>query len=225
MKKTRRINDHMTMYVLDSREDWLKARGQRVGGSEATAVLGLNPYMSNTDLWRIKTGQRAAEDISAKPYVRYGHDAEPLLRELFKLDFPELEVGYIDNNLFVNSRYPWAHASLDGWLRDREGRTGILEIKTTEILQSMQREKWNKQVPDNYYVQLLHYMLVLEADFAILKAQLKYDFDGNIYLGTRHYYFDRVDVEEDLRILEARERDFWNHTQSGIQPATILPEI
>ena len=121
MKKTRRINDHIIMYVLDSREEWLKVRGQRVGGSEAAAVLGLNPYMTNTDLWRIKTGQRAAEDISAKPFVKYGHDAEPLLRELFKLDFPELEVGYIDNNLFVNSRYPWAHASLDGWLRDREG--------------------------------------------------------------------------------------------------------
>lgn len=225
MKKTRRINDHIVMYVLDSREEWLKARGQHIGGSEAASVLGLNPYQTNTDLWRIKTGQRAAEDISAKPYVRYGHDAEPLLRELFKLDFPELEVGYTENNLFVNSRYPWAHASLDGWLRDREGRTGILEIKTTEILQSMQREKWNKQVPDNYYVQLLHYMLVLEADFAILKAQLKYDFDGNIYLGTRHYYFDCVDVEEDLRILEAHEREFWKHTQEGTQPATILPEI
>ena len=185
MKKTRRINDHITMYVLDSREEWLKARGQRVGGSEAAAVLGLNPYMSNTDLWRIKTGQRAAEDIGDKPYVRYGHDAEPLLRELFKLDFPELEVGYIENNLFVNSLYPWAHASLDGWLRDREGRIGILEIKTTEILQSI----------------------------------------GDIFLQTRHYWLERSDIEEDLRILEEHEREFWNHTQKGTQPATILPEI
>ena len=205
MKKTRRINDHITMLVLDSREEWLKARGQRVGGSEAAAVLGMNPYMSNTDLWRIKTGQRAAEDISTKPFVKYGHDAEPLLRELFKLDFPELEVGYVENNLFVNSRYPWAHASLDGWLRDREGRIGILEIKT--------------------YLQVLHYLMVMEADFAVLKAQLKYDFYGDIFLQTRHYWLERSDIEEDLRILEAHEREFWNHTQKGTQPATILPEI
>lgn len=225
MKKTRRINDHITMFVLDSREEWLKARGQRVGGSEAAAVLGLNPYMSNTDLWRIKTGQRAAEDIGDKPYVKYGHDAEPLLRELFKLDFPELEVGYVENNLFVNGRYPWAHASLDGWLRDREGRTGILEIKTTEILQSMQKEKWKDQIPDNYYLQVLHYMMVMESDFACLKAQLKYDFYGDIFLQTRHYWLERSDIEEDLRILEAHEREFWKHTQEGTQPATILPEI
>ena len=225
MKKIRRVNDHITMYTLDSREDWLKARGQHIGGSEAASVLGLNPYQSNTDLWRIKTGQREAEDISGKPYVKYGHDAEPLLRELFKLDFPELEVGYVENNLFVNSRYPWAHASLDGWLRDREGRTGILEIKTTEILQSMQKEKWNKHIPDNYYCQLLHYLLILEADFAVLKAQLKYDFYGNIVLQTRHYWVERSDVSEDLRILESREREFWEHTQKGTQPALILPEI
>ena len=102
------------------------------------------------------------EDISDKPYVRYGHDAEPLLRELFKLDFPDYKVGYRDNNLFLNSRYPWAHASLDGWLEDPEGRTGILEIKTTEILQSMQKEKWKDRIPDNYYLQVLHYMMVMK---------------------------------------------------------------
>ena len=221
----RQINDHIVMLELGSRDEWLQARGKRIGGSEASAVVGLNPYMSNTDLWSIKTGRREAEDISDKPYVRYGHDAEPLLRELFKLDFPDYKVGYRDNNLFLNSKYPWAHASLDGWLQDPEGRTGILEIKTTEILQSMQKEKWKDRIPDNYYLQVLHYMMVMEADFACLKAQLKYDFYGDIYLQTRHYWLERSDIEEDLRILEAHEREFWNHTQSGIQPATILPEI
>lgn len=39
-----------------------------------------------------------------------------------------------------NEKYQWAHASLDGELTDQDGRKGILEIKTTNILQSMQRE-------------------------------------------------------------------------------------
>ena len=89
----------------------------------------------------------------------------------------------------------------------------------------MQKEKWNKHIPDNYYCQLLHYLLILEADFAVLKAQLKYDFYGNIVLQTRHYWVERSDVSEDLRILESREREFWEHTQKGTQPALILPEI
>ena len=221
----RRINDHITMLELGSRDEWLQARGKRIGGSEASAVVGLNPYMSNTDLWSIKTGRREAEDISDKPYVRYGHDAEPLLRELFKLDFPDYKVGDVDNNLFLNSRYPWAHASLDGWLEDPEGRTGILEIKTTEILQSMQKEKWKDRIPDNYYLQVLHYMMVMEADFACLKAQLKYDYDGDIYLQIRHYWIERQDVENDIRILSEKEEEFWHHMQNGTRPATLLPEI
>ena len=221
----RQINDHIVMLELGSRDEWLQARGKRIGGSEASAVVGLNPYMSNTDLWSIKTGRREAEDISDKPYVRYGHDAEPLLRELFKLDFPDYKVGYVDNNLFINSRYPWAHASLDGWLQDPEGRTGILEIKTTEILQSMQKEKWKDRIPDNYYLQVLHYMMVMEADFACLKAQLKYDYDGDIYLQIRHYWIERQDVENDIRILSEKEEEFWHHMQNGTRPATLLPEI
>ena len=221
----RQINDHIVMLELGSREEWLTARSGRIGGSEASAVVGLNPYMSNTDLWSIKTGRREAEDISDKPYVRYGHDAEPLLRELFKLDFPDYKVGYRDNNLFINSRYPWAHASLDGWLQDPEGRTGILEIKTTEILQSMQKEKWKDRIPDNYYLQVLHYMMVMEADFSCLKAQLKYDYDGDIYLQIRHYWIERQDVENDIRILSEKEEEFWHHMQNSTRPATLLPEI
>ena len=223
--KTSRINSRITMLELGSRDEWLQARGKRIGGSEASAVVGLNPYMSNTDLWSIKTGRREAEDISDKPYVRYGHDAEPLLRELFKLDFPDYKVGYRDNNLFLNSRCPWAHASLDGWLEDPEGRTGVLEIKTTEILQSMQKEKWKDRIPDNYYLQVLHYMMVMEADFACLKAQLKYDYDGDIYLQIRHYWIERQDVENDIRILSEKEEEFWHHMQNGTRPATLLPEI
>ena len=223
--KVSRINSRITMLELGSRDEWLQARGKRIGGSEASAVVGLSPYMSNTDLWSIKTGRREAEDISDKPYVRYGHDAEPLLRELFKLDFPDYKVGYRDNNLILNSRYPWAHASLDGWLQDPEGRTGILEIKTTEILQSMQKEKWKDRIPDNYYLQVLHYMMVMEADFACLKAQLKYDYDGDIYLQIRHYWIERQDVENDIRILSEKEEEFWHHMQNGTRPATLLPEI
>lgn len=223
--KANRINDHITMLELGSREEWLEARSGRIGGSEASAVVGLNPYMSNTDLWSIKTGRKEPEDISDRPYVQYGHNAEPLLRDLFRLDFPDYRVGYVDNNMFINDMFPWAHASLDGWLQDPDGRIGILEIKTTEILQSMQKEKWKDRIPDNYYLQVLHYMMVMEADFACLKAQLKYDYSGDVFLQTRHYWIERPDVENDIRILAEKEKEFWQAMQRGRKPATLLPEI
>ena len=215
----------VNLHAFSTHEEWLEARKNYIGGSDASAVIGMNPYKTNVDLWREKTGLVTPEDISDKPYVKYGHDAEPLLRELFKLDFPEYEVFYEENNMFTNEKYPWGHFSADGWLKDQNGRRGVLEIKTTEILQSMQKEKWNHRIPDNYYAQILHGLLIMEADFAILKAQLKTVFDGVPYLQTRHYLIERSEVEADIEFLQSSEKDFWHDVQNNIRPALILPEF
>lgn len=214
------------MIVLRNREEWLKNRMNGIGGSEASAIIGMNPYMSNIELWQIKTGQLVPEDISEKPYVKYGTEAEPLMRQLFALDYPQYEVGYVENNSYFNDKYPFALASLDGTLIEKEtGRKGILEIKTTNILQSMQKEKWDHRIPDNYYIQVLHYLMVTEFDFVVLKAQLKSSFNDDVYLQTRHYKIERAEVEEDIKYLEASERKFWKQVQERKRPALLLPEI
>ncbi len=81
------------MKILKDRNEWLANRS-RIGGSDASCIVGMNPYRSNVELWQIKTGQMIPEDISEKPYVKYGTEAEQHLRELFKLDFPEYQVFY-----------------------------------------------------------------------------------------------------------------------------------
>ena len=214
----------VTKTILDSREEWLHHRN-RIGGSDASCVVGKNPYKSNVELWLEKTGKVEPEDISDKPYVKYGTEAEEHLRALFALDFPQFKVDYSENNMFLNDKYPFAHASLDGELTDADGRKGILEIKTTEILQSMQREKWNDRIPDNYYVQILHYLMVTEFDFVVLKAQLKYDFKGDISCQTKHYFIERSDVEDDINYLILQEKNFWKYVKENRQPPLRLPEI
>lgn len=214
------------MDILQGHTAWLEARSHYIGGSDAAAVLGLNPYKSNLELWQEKTGLVLPEDISEKPYVKYGHAAENCLRELFALDFPEYEVGYADNNIWLNDHFPFAHASLDGWLTDQNGRKGVLEIKTTNILQSMQKEKWDHRIPDNYYIQVLHYLAVTEFDFAVLKAQLKYEFQGgDIMLQTKHYKIERSEVQTDIEYLMQKEAEFWKSVQNRKKPALLLPEI
>lgn len=213
------------MIQLKDRAEWLEARKNRIGGSDAACIVGMNPYRSNVELWEIKTGQVEAEDISDKPYVKYGSEAEQHLRELFKLDFPQYKVSYVEDNMWLNDKYPFAHASLDGWLEDEQGRQGILEIKTTNILQSMQKEKWKNRIPDNYYIQVLHYLMVTEFDFAILKAQLKYDYDGDIMLTTKHYKIERDEVQEDIEFLEKAERRFFECIKEDRQPNLVLPVI
>lgn len=214
------------MKVLKNREEWLQNRFKGIGGSEASAIVGLNPYMSNVDLWNIKTGQVVPEDISDKLYVLYGTKAEEHLRALFALDFPQYEVEYVDNNSYYNDKFPFALASLDGTLIEKEtGRKGILEIKTTNILQSMQKGKWKDRIPDNYYIQVLHYLLVTEYDFVVLVAQLKSEFNGEIYKQTKHYKIERADVEEDIQYLANEELKFWKMVQEKKKPALLLPEI
>lgn len=209
---------------FDTFSDWLGSR-HGIGGSDASATLGLNPYKTNTELWLEKTGRKQPEDISDRPYVKYGHDAEPLLRDLFSLHHPEYTVEYFDNNMVINQKYPWAHASLDGELVDSYGRRGVLEIKTTNILQSMQREKWKDCIPDNYYIQVLHYLMVTEYEFAIVKAELRSEWDSEIRSQIREYYIEREEVEEDIEILKEAEEKFWNYVKVDRKPALILPQI
>lgn len=214
------------MKVLSSREEWLQHRMNYIGGSDASAILGMNPYRTNVELWQIKTGQLEPDDISDKPYVKYGTEAEEHLRALFALDFPQYKVDYAENNMWLNDALPFAHASLDGELTEIEtGRKGILEIKTTNILQSMQKEKWNHRIPDNYYIQVLHYLMVTEFDFAVLVAQLKSEFDGELYKQTKHYKIERSEVQADIEFLQSSEKTFWKQVQERKRPGLILPAI
>lgn len=216
------------MIQLNSREDWLVHRKKYIGGSECSAIIGKNPYMSNVELYQIKTGQIVPEDISEKPYVKFGVAAEPLIRELFKLNYPKYQLMYEENNSFINSKYPFAAASLDGWLIEKEtGRHGIWECKTSEIVSSMHREKWNNQIPTNYYCQLLHYLMVREdCEFAHLTALLTFKFsDKELYQQLRNYHIERSEVEEDIQFLANAENDFWKNVQERKKPYLILPSI
>jgi hypothetical protein len=67
--------------------------------------------------------------------------------------------------------------------------------------------------------------MVTEFDFAILKAQLKYQFDSEPYLQTRHYRIERSDVEEDIKLLAVEEKKFADCLKKKKKPGLVLPEI
>lgn len=210
--------------IFDSRDEWLKGR-TTIGGSDASTILGLNPYKTNQTLWDEKVNGVLPRDLSDVPYVVYGTNAETYLRSLFELDYPQYDVFYEENNMWTNTKYPWGHYSADGWLRDKDGRRGILEIKTTNILKSSQKENWRDKIPENYYVQCLHGLMILEADFVVLKAQLKTEFDGEVYLQTKHYHIERKDVQTDIDYLIEKEREFYQSMLEGKKPSLILPML
>lgn len=210
----------------DEHSRWLEARKKGLGASDASCVLGLNPWKTNVRLWEEKTGRAEAPDIGGKDAVRYGKEAEKHIRALFRLDFPQYVVDYDEFGMRAQPERPWLFATLDGEIVEREtGRRGVLEIKTTEIMRSGDWSKWDGKVPDYYYTQVLHQLLATGYDFAILRAQIKWRKDGELQITTRHYSFEREACAEDLDLLIAAETAFWWCVQKDISPNLILPEI
>ncbi len=209
-----------------TRNEWQKFRVSGIGASDAASIVGLSPYKSNVHLWEEKTGRREPEDISSKPYVKYGTDAEKHIRGLYELDHPEHKVIYKDFDIVSHPEHQFIFATLDGRLYDG-ARYGVLEVKTCDINRSTDWQKWDGKVPDNYYVQLLHQLLASGFDFAVLTAKLRYTGkDGKASSIIKPpYVFERQDLADDLDYLLTKEIEWWRCVTTNTRPALILPEI
>lgn len=207
----------------NNREEWLAMRQEvGIGGSESGSVLGLNPWCSNVQLWRYKTGQEVPPDISDKPAVKFGKVAEEHIRELFRLDYPDWNLDYHEFFMFVNDELPWQFATLDGELTDEAGRRGILEIKTTTIQNKSQWDEWENGIPQRYYAQVLHQLSATGWQFAILRAYIRWYRDGEFRATVRDYRIERNDVLDDIAYLCEQEQKFMDCVKNGKPPAAII---
>ena len=204
--------------------EWLEFRKTGIGGSDAAAILGLSPFKTNVEVWEEKVGIKAPDDISDKPQVQYGKNAEDLLVKLFALDYPQYKVKTDKNTVYKRG---FMFASLDGELTDKEtGEQGIYEGKTTEIHNGTLMSKWNKQKPDYYYVQILHYLIVTGRQFAYCKAHIRTTgANGELEIITRHYPYFRKDLLEDLKYLYLKEKEFWGYVERKERPPLLLPRL
>lgn len=217
----------MDYKVYKNKKQWLKNR-KMIGGSDAGAIIGVNPYKTNQQLYREKTGELVVEDISDNPAVKYGVRAEEPIRTLFQLDYPQYKVEHDDFGIYTNSKYPYCHASIDGKLIDRDsGEIGILEIKTTTIRRSSQWDEWTDKIPDMYYVQLLHYLMITDFDFAYLRGYIKYfNKDGKMQATVRDYMLTNDEfVKQDIVYLADKEKEFIKSVKARKEPDLILPTL
>lgn len=207
-----------------TREEWLEARTQGIGGSDAACIVGANPWKSARQLWKEKTGAVGLADISNKPAVRFGKDAEAPVRYLYMMMHPELQCDYHEFRMYANDEYPFLYATLDGELTMLNGVRGIYEGKTTTIQNSRQWKDWINRVPDHYYVQMLHQLLACEwAEFVTLNAFIRYFSAAKMQSYT--IWREEHQVAHDLNLLLDAEIRFWNYVQDGTEPPYILPEI
>ncbi len=183
-----------------SREEWLKLRMGFVGGSDAAAVVGLNPFQSPYSLWAEKRG------ISAPFEGNLATEVGSFLEEFVAKKF-ENETGKKvrrNNRSLVNDKYPWALADID---REIVGENAILEIKTTSELNTKRFK--NGEYPPQYYVQVMHYLAVTEAEKGYLA----------VLIGNRDFRVFEIERDEDeIAALMEAEKEFWGKVKDGVEP-------
>lgn len=186
-------NRGLKMIPYGSHEEWLKIRKGYIGGSDAGAIIGLNPYNSAFSVWAEKTGQ--TPEFEGNISTRVGTYLEDLVAKLF-MEETEKQVQRMNFTL-VNPDYPWACANID---REVIGEDAVLEIKTTTSFGAIKKFR-SGEYPEQWYGQMVHYLAVTGAKKAYLAA-----LENNREL--RVFELDRD--EEEIKALMDAEREFWN---------------
>jgi len=221
-----------------NREEWLEERKKGIGGSDAAAIIGANPFMTNIELWEYKTGRKQQEDISNKECVKFGVAAEDHIRQLFALDYPEYELTSESFKTYANPEHSFIRGSFDGELHNKNSGPfsyGVWEAKTGTIRREADWVKWGgknfteNRIPQNYYTQILHYFLVRkDFEFAVLRARLtellfnRQNIFESKRIHTRDYFINRTKCTDDLNYLYEKECEFWGYVERDERPPLII---
>ena len=177
------------------REQWLRLRKQGIGGSDAGAVCGVNPYRSAFNVYHDKISKELSE-AEDNEHMRQGRDLEDYCARRFS-EATGLKVRRT-NYLYRHETYDFMIADLD---RVIVGENTGLECKTASAWSA---DKWKSvdTVPETYILQCQHYMAVMGYDSMYLAC---------VVLGTDFTYF-RIDRNEELIAnLIKVEQDFWEN--------------
>lgn len=180
---------------------WLETRNAGIGGSDASVIMGLNPYKSPYQLWLEKTGQAEAPDLSGNQYIYWGHKNEGNIADWFMEDTGKKvrKLGTLRSRA-----HPFMLANVD---RAVMGEEAGLEIKTAGVNQA---KKWKgDEIPDSYYCQCLHYLTVTGADRWYIA----------VLIGGNEAIRKTVERNDsDIKALIEAERDFWDHVVTRTPP-------
>lgn len=175
-----------------SRTEWLKLRKTGIGGSDAGAVCGLNPYSSPMKVFQDKISDHTEEEDNEP--MRIGRDLEEYVVRRF-VEETGLKVRR-SNYMYRSTENPFMIADVDRLIIGTEAG---LECKTANAYQA---DKWkNNETPAHYVVQCQHYMAV---------TGKKEWFLAVLILGVG-FQFRRIPKDDALiRGLVSIEKYFWN---------------
>lgn len=178
-----------------SRSEWLEARRRGIGGSDVSAIMGLNPYRSALAVYMDKVGAVPVDAETMSEQAYWGTVLEEPIARRFAELHPELTVRR-NNHILINTDYPFAIANIDREIRDGDETYG-LEIKTVGVRGAKFWE--DDDIPLPYVLQVTHYMMVTGWKKFYIAA-----------LVGGQQYIERVVLRDEdiIQTLAAREREF-----------------
>lgn len=118
----------MSKNIEQRTHEWFAQRKGKITGSVAGAALGLNPYMTASQLIRrmVREYHGLESEFTGNIATEYGQLNEPmaLLDFVNKYGYAVHEVGF-----YVHPDYAWLGASPDGIFENNMGEECLLEIK------------------------------------------------------------------------------------------------
>ena len=215
---------------------WLVYRRGGIGGSDASALLGLSKWNTALSLYYDKIGEKPKENITTgRQYIfDFGHAMEEFVakhyEKVFMQEFKEsvelsfsLQYGedlritgcrvFRDTFMYKNPEHPFMRADLDFCVAldfsNGKTATGIFECKTTSPFTI--KDDWEVGPPKYYECQTRHYMAVMDYPFAIIACAA--DNNANNYYS--HVIFRNKKAEKNL---VQEEQIFWNQVQNEVPP-------
>lgn len=187
-----------------AREAWLEQRKKGIGGSDAPAVCGVDPWRDALTIWSQKVGLLEGEDLSGNEAVEAGLVLESAIGTWYGQKFGR-NVTLAEP--FTIRRHPvhtFMCATLDA-TEDRDGELVVVQIKNT----SYPPEAWEEQLPLHYEIQLQHEMIVAGATRGVLVA---------LHRGQNLRAYERTLSDEAAERLIEIERQFWSLVESETPP-------
>jgi len=184
------------------KSDWLELRRKGIGGSDAAAILGLNPWKSPMDVWLEKTGEYDDDHSDRETEKMYwGNVLEDVVAKEFTAR-TGLKVRR-RNAILSHKDRPFMIATID---RLVVGRQAGLECKTAGQYAA---EDWEMGLPDYYMPQVQHYMAVTGYPAWYVAVLIG---------GQEFKYFKVARDESYTRQLVEAETEFWHMVEAGTPP-------
>lgn len=186
-------------------DDWLSRRKEGIGASEASAVIGVSPWLTPAELWGLKVGIMDPTEDNER--FAWGRRLEDDIIDAYMAETGRIVVANKGFTLFRSTEHPFMQATLDAEIAPIDDRgTGLFEAKSAAIFK---KDEWAEEPPLEYQCQVQHALAVTGYQWGSIAV-----FFGNF----KFLWLDFVRNQHVIDYVVKKEADFWQMVVTETPP-------